>query len=399
MPAPLARWRPRLPSSLSAGALAAVTLVGALAAMALVLGALAVREEQADSRFDLLRWEIDTVPNRWLGVVGAPFREAPPDDEVLAEYFSLSPDDPRRSALENHVERVIEGRIDAVLRDLGLNARIPLPFSVFPPVAIELAISPRVLVISPRHEIVRERTELLKADLTLPDAIRIEHTVEAAAPVFSALVVGSGGVATYPAIVSDRSSYAGVLATAAHEWVHHYLAFYPLGFRYAASPDLRTINETVADLVGREVAQVALERWGDPTRPGEDREGEAPPPPAPAPEPPVDRVTVLRDLRLEVDALLAQGEVEAAERLMEDVRQTLEDGGVYIRRINQAYFAWYGTYAARPDATDPLGEYLREIMLRSGSLPAFLEAVRGAGSRADVIDLLVELGGAPGAED
>src|SRR5690606_32829566 len=102
---------------------------------------------------------------------------------------------------------------------------------------------------------------------------------------------------------------------------------------------------------------------------------------------------VLRELRLEVDALLQEGRIEEAERRMEEVRLHLQEAGIEIRRINQAYFAWFGTYAARPDATDPLGGYLREIMVRSGSLPAFLENVRGTGSRADVIEVLVELGG------
>ncbi len=362
--------------------------LGVAAGMLLVVGALTLRSAQADDRFDLLRWEIETVPNRWLGLIGSPFRSHPPDDEVIAAYFSLPPGATERDALENRVERIVEGRIDRVLRELGLNARLPVPGTAFPPVDIELAISPRVVVTSPRHVVERESTELLRPDITLEAAIAIEDGIEAARPAHAALVVGSGGVATYPAIVSDRTSYAGVLSTAAHEWVHHYLAFYPLGFRYNASGDLRTINETVADLVGREVAGVVLDRWGDPTRP-------AGAPPAPPPEvgPALDRTVVLRDLRLEVDALLQDGRIEDAERRMEEVRLHLQEAGIEIRRINQAYFAWFGTYAARPDATDPLGGYLREIMVRSGSLPAFLENVRGVGSRADVIEALVELGG------
>ena len=79
---------------------------------------------------------------------------------------------------------------------------------------------------------------------------------------------------------------------------------------------------------------------------------------------------------------------------MAEVRQELEDAGYYIRVINQAYFAWYGTYAARPDATDPLGGYLREVRERTGSLSAFVETIRGWTSRADVETGLVDLGGA-----
>ena len=66
----------------------------------------------------------------------------------------------------------------------------------------------------------------------------------------------------------------------------------------------------------------------------------------------------------------------------------LADHGISIRRINQAYFAWYGTYAARADAVDPLGDQLRELRERAGSLARFLELVRGVTTRAEVEALL-----------
>ncbi len=364
------------------------TLAAALLGALVVMLALGVRDARTGDRFDLVRWELDTLPNRWLAAIGAPFREAVDDDATLREYFGLAPGETGRDALENEVERIIEGRIDAVLREAGLSARISLPGTTFPPVDIELAISPQVLVTSPRDVIERRGADLLRPDLELDAAVELEGRTMADDPTVSALVVPSGGVATYPAIVSDRSSYGGVLRTAAHEWVHHYLSFYPLGFNYFASGDLRTINETVADIVGDEVAAVVLERWGDPTA----LPSVAPvPPPEPAGVT-VDRNAVLRDLRLEVDAILADGQVEEAERRMEEVRQELRDAGHNIRVINQAYFAWYGTYAARPDATDPLGGYLREVRERTGSARAYLETIRGWTSRADVEAGLIALG-------
>ncbi len=365
----------------------ASTATGALVGITLVVGALSLRDARAGDSFDLVRWELNTLPNRWLAVIAERFGSRPDDDEVIRAYFDLEPDDPARARYENDVERIVEGRIDRVLDDLGISARVALPGSVFPPVDLELATSPQVLVTSPRSVIRRERTDLLRPDLDLDHALRIE--VEASGEDTSALVVPSGGVATYPAIVSDRSSYAGMLGTSAHEWVHHYLAFYPLGFNYYDSGDLKAMNETVADIVGEEIAGIVLDRWGDPTA----VEVPVAPRPVEPPSPAVDRDAVLRDLRLEVDALLAAGRIEEAERRMDQVRQELEDAGYYIREINQAYFAWYGTYAARPDATDPLGGYLREIRGRTGSLPAFLAAIRGWTSRAQVEEGLVELGG------
>lgn len=364
----------------------------------LVIGVIAVRDTRAGDRFDLVRWEIETFPNRWLALIAGPFRSQPDPDEVLAAYFALPPADPARRPLENHVERVIEGRIDAVLQELDLSARLTLPGTTVPPVDVELATSPLVLVTSPRDVIERRTTDLLRPDIARDAALAIEARAEADDPTVSALVVGSGGVATYPAIVSDRTSYFGTLSTSAHEWVHHYLAFYPLGFRYAQSGDLRTINETVADLVGDEVARIVYERWGDPTTaptvPLTPTVTPTGTPSAPA-LPAIDRDQVLRDLRIEVDALLAAGRIDEAEQRMEEVRLDLAAHGVVIRRINQAFFAWYGTYAARPDATDPLGGYLREIRERSGSLQAFLANVRGAGSREDITATLERLCGAP----
>src|SRR5690606_8778518 len=115
---------------------------------------------------------------------------------------------------------------------------------------------------------------------------------------------------------------------------------------------------------------------------------------APVPPPPdLDRNTVLRELRPEVDALLEAGRMEDAERRMIEVRDELETAGHYTRVINQGYLAWYGASAARPDATEPRGGPHRETPERSSSPPAFVETIRGWTSRADVEAGLVDLGG------
>ena len=370
-----------------------------VAALLLVLGVLALRDIRAGDQFDVVRWERTTLANKWLHALGEPFRDDFDDDEALRRYFTLGDrggDEARE--LESAVEAAIEGRIDRVLADLGVDGRFPLPASVFPPVDIEIAGSPRVLVISPRSRIERVSSDLLRPDLTQDDFEAIEREAEEDES-FAALVVGTGGVATYPAVVAEGRSYRQTLETAAHEWVHHYLVFYPLGRNFYDSSDLQTINETVADVVGDEVAAIILERWGDPTV----RPRPTPTTSAPTPEPevqtspeppPVDRNAVLRELRLEVDDLLAAGRIEQAEARMEEVRRELCDGGFCLRRINQAHFAWFGTYAARADATDPIGPQIVELRELSGSLSAFLEAVRDAGSRQDIEALVgVDEGG------
>ncbi len=361
--------------------LLAVLLVG-LAATVLVFAALAVRDVRMGDRFDLVRWQIDAFPNRWITLAGGVLHGQPDPDETIRRYFSYKQGDPARIRLEPDLQLIVEGRLDAVLQELGIDGRISLPGSTFPPVNIQIAESPLVLVTSPRAVIERRSVSLLRPNLAPARALEIE--AEAEESDVSAIVLPSGGLATYPAIVADRGTYQGLLQVAAHEWVHHYLAFYPLGIRYFTSADMQVVNETVADIVGDEVADLVLARWGDPTDPVD-----------PTKDSPVslDHFAVLRDLRVEVDILLAAGQIVEAEQRMNEVRDELAASGFVVRRINQAYFAWFGTYAARPDAVDPIGGYLRDIRERVGSLSAFIDLVREVDSRGEIEDQLSNLGG------
>jgi len=88
----------------------------------------------------------------------------------------------------------------------------------------------------------------------------------------------------------------------------------------------------------------------------------------------------MREIRLAVDAYLARGEVQEAEAFMEQQRQYLAQNGYYIRKLNQAYFAFHGTYADSPTSVSPIGEDLRELRAQSGSLKEFLDNVTGISS-------------------
>ena len=368
--------RPRL--SRRPAALVAVTLL----AFALWAGLLALQQRRAGQAFDFTRWEITTFANKWLYALGAPLRDDPPRDEALARYFALDDRGGAEAArLENAAEAEIEGSIDAALRELDVRGPVPLPgaLRVFPPVDVELSGAPRVLVTSPRSRIELRGSDVLRPGIGAERLREIERETEADAAL-SAVVLPLSGIATYPAVVTNRRNYAATVESAAHEWTHHYLAFYALGFAYFSSSDARVISETVADIAGDEIAALVLARDGNPA-PGSDR----------SPDAAVDRDAVLRDLRLEVDALLADGRIDEAERRMEETRLELERAGVFIRRINQAYFAWFGTYAARADSADPLGPQLFALRERAGTLARFLKLVRGVSSRAGVERLLAQL--------
>jgi hypothetical protein len=195
------------------------------------------------------------------------------------------------------------------------------------------------------------------------------------------LVLRLAGAATYPSVVEPAADYQGLVATIAHEWVHHYLGFKPLGWHYLDSDDTRTMNETVADIVGQELALRVLERWPLPPEqasPGGPRD--------PAREEVVDQV--LRQLRADVETLLAGGHIEEAEALMEQRRQDLEAFGVRFRRINQAFLAFRGLYASDPAALDPIGLKLLVLRSRSASTADFLRTVDGAAGLADLDQLL-----------
>ena len=114
-----------------------------------------------------------------------------------------------------------------------------------------------MLSVSPRDRIERIEGRPLNLELTREQADAIEKSIEEHGEL-SAIVDSVEGVATYPSLVAYQSEYREVVETVAHEWVHHYLFFKPLGRRYGDSAELRTLNETVANMVAKEIAQVVV---------------------------------------------------------------------------------------------------------------------------------------------
>jgi hypothetical protein len=221
---------------------------------------------------------------------------------------------------------------------------------------------------------------LLQNDLTLADIEEVERDAENDET--AAIVVSIGGLAAYPAIVRDNRTYGSLLDTASHEWVHHYLAFYPLGRRWGQGGDAHVLNETTANIAGRALADLIQARHPIEFPDGED--GRAPPGDAPL----IEFDPVMRQLRLDVDALLTEGKVEEAEALMDQQRQYLEDNGIYIRKINQAYFAFYGTYGDSPASSDPIGPKIEEIWTLTGDVGIFLRIMRDVENVDELDDAL-----------
>lgn len=395
---------------------AVVLLLGGFAAFGAAVLVDAKSSDPADKyAFNLFTWEFRHFPEKWLYRIGGVFRDngkGEDDDRVLQRYFNLTrrearlqeqnPQSPELDALENEraflentVENIIEGRVTSVIEDQRLTAEPPL-FSdlgvVFPPVDFEFDQPPRVLVTSPREKIELKSDDLLMPGLTLDTVEQIEREAEQHGHT-SALVVQSGGVATYPSVIDNLDDYGHVIEIVSHEWTHQYLAFYPLGAKYFAGSELRTLNETVASISGKQLAALYFERYGDLDLSASDPKPASPAPTAVpgAPTPaPFDFTAEMRALRMQVEALLSQGKVEAAEALMRQKRDEFAQRGYFIRKLNQAYFAFYGFYATGPGSIDPIGPKMEQLLKDAGSAGAFLRLARQITSVSDLERLLAE---------
>jgi hypothetical protein len=281
----------------------------------------------------------------------------------------------RNAGLSPAVEKRLEVQIREAFSRLGIFNPVDRYIRLragFPPVSINLGRPPHLLVVSSRGRIASIREVTLLPEMSLKDMERIEAEVDGLG--VSSLVVDLGGLSTYPSYVSDRGDIRFTLETVVHEWLHAYLAFTPLGFRYVLDLtgirpdyDITTINETVASMVSKEIGAMI---YRDYYAPGE-TDSTAPEAAAAG----FDFNRQMREIRKAVDDYLARGEIDQAEKFMEQQRQYLAANGYYIRKLNQAYFAFYGTYADSPTSISPIGAQLKQLRNKSASLKEFLDTV------------------------
>ena len=325
-------------------------------------------------RFSILTWELTSVPHEF----GQLLRGTPEDPGeaagIVIEYFSS--DEEGRRLAEDTVEKLLEGQIkEALARE---------DVSGFPPVNLRLGELPRLLVISPRDRIESIREIMLLPDVSLEDIEGIEARADQLG--VSSLVVSLGGYGgAYPSFVTNSAGLQATIDTAVEEWMHQRLAFTPLGFRYVLdllglerNYDIATINETVAGMVSEEIGAMIRAEYYPGEEEGARREQEE--------QPGFDFNREMRETRIAVDEYLARGETELAEEFMEQKRQYLASQGHYIRKLNQAYFAWHGTYADEPTSVSPIGAELRELRAQSMSVKDFLDTVSRMTSREDLRD-------------
>ena len=373
-------------------------------------------------QFDFLIWEVEAFLAKGQAILSGDqsYLDEQTRQEIVLSYLSIvdrvrqldrqindiytSPDieEPEIASRELQEELATERQTLAEIQPLAeaiiqeqvavelVRQGFSLAGQAWPPVLMHMTPLPAMLVVSPRDHIESEYQVPLVHGLSTPVYEKLETAVFDDLDMAS-LVVPVGGIGTYPAMIMETASINWLTEVTAHEWTHNWLTLQPLGVSYGLDPQVRIINETVASMVDREIRDGVIEQFYPEYMP-------QPPPETPPAEetrpdpdepPPFDFRAEMAATRIRVDELLEAGEIEEAEAYMEARRQEFVANGYLIRKLNQAYFAFYGAYASEPGATggDPIGPMLGEIRAHSPSLRDFLETVAPITSFEDLEDV------------
>jgi hypothetical protein len=288
----------------------------------------------------------------------------------------------QRDSLKKGIETILSLQIRETLKELDLylyNDITGIDIT-FPPINFSLESPPNLLIVSPRDSIYRMKEVILLQDLTADEIDYIESEIDKLG--YSSIVLRVGGMATFPSFVTNNSGLEFTISTAVEEWFHQYFFFKPAGFLYALNllgiyddSDISTINETIAGIVSDEIASMVYQDYyasyyeedsyyEETTTADSDDSG-------------FDFYEEMRNIRITVDNYLAAGEIEQAEAYMEEKRLYILSQGYYIRRLNQAYFAFYGTYASSPSSVNPIGDMLWDLRNDSTDVTDFIKITSG----------------------
>jgi hypothetical protein len=270
-------------------------------------------------------------------------------------------------------ESILQQQLSSVLTELDLS----LGGQPVPPPLYHSTPLPMALIVSPRHIIRLDADISLLPELSLDEIVRLEDNVEGDMNM-SALVVPVGGVGIYPTMVMSTANLPWLVEVISHEWIHNFLTLRPLGVLYFETPELRSMNETAANIAGKEIGRAVLERYYPEYLPLSLNADEAVQPAPPSEPLAFDFRAEMHETRIIADHLLEEGRIDEAEEYMEERRQFLWDNGYQIRKLNQAYFAFYGAYAdvpGGPAGEDPVGPAVVALRTQSVTLAEFLKRI------------------------
>ncbi len=287
-----------------------------------------------------------------------------------------------RNAIRDSVEELLESALSTELIALGLHQDGEF---IWPPVDFRIDDTPHVLVTSPRDVIERDSVRILQPELIEDEKLKIENEIFDNANL-SAIVLRTGGLASYPNLVPSDYSLLPLLEVSAHEWLHAYLIFHPLGRAYWSNSDMTSLNETLANLAGKEIGRAVYNQLT-----GEDIETLEPPyiPKHEDEEPEeFDFREFMHTTRHRADELLEDGKIEEAEAYMENQRKILVENGHNIRKLNQAFFAFHGLYADGPASTSPLARQMWDLRQQSANAGELIKTLQPVSNYDEFLALL-----------
>ena len=281
----------------------------------------------------------------------------------------------RQSQLAPLAEATIQNQVSLVLAEEGLTTG----GQTIPNVLFHSTPLPMALIVSPRDRIDQAANISLETNITIDEQAALENHVDKSLNL-SSLVVPVGGIGVYPTMVMQTTDIRWLLEVISHEWTHNYLTLRPLGLLYNKSSELRTMNETTANISGKEVGTLVLQHFYPELAASNPPSNLIAlplghPNPGDLPRPVFDFRAEMHETRVTVDAYLAQGKIEEAESYMESRRLVFMQHGYLLRKLNQAYFAFYGAYADVPGGAageDPVGPAVRALREQSASLADFI---------------------------
>ena len=224
---------------------------------------------------------------------------------------------------------------------------------IFPTPEFTVGNSPKLLVTSPRSKIERKGELLLTPSLSINEIEALESATENKD--LSSIIIDIGGIAAYPSIISDGKNLRELFLTVSHEWLHQYLIFHPLGRSYFSSPEMKEINETLANIFSNKLLD-------DLCKKNFELKNEVCEQYKKSNKTEFNYREFMKSLRTEVDSLLADRKINDAEKLMQESTSILNSNGIKIRKINQAWFAFNGTYGDSPSSISNFNDELNDLI-------------------------------------
>ena len=250
---------------------------------------------------------------------------------------------------------------------------------IFPSPEFNVGSSPKLLVTSPRNKIERKEEILLVPSIDIETIEALEG--RAASDELSSVIINIGGLATYPSIIAEGKSSRELFLTISHEWLHQYLIFHPLGRSYFSNKEMKEINETLANIFSKKLLKSLCEKDFEiknemcSVSPVKD-------------ENKFDYREFMKKLRINVDQLLSEGKIKNAEKLMNESTLILNNNGIKIRKINQAWFAFNGTYGDSPSSISNFNDELNNLIDSYGTLKDAINDIKNISSLDEYKDMI-----------